>query len=346
MERLNKSETLTAKVTYFNTDCSPSHLFNNLTTTDKSLLFIHNSEVQPRIITVDHKLFSEEISDKISTYVSKFNSNETNEMLTIKCLYLNSVFYLAVGLYGGFKLWSSDGNRLLFQIPAKVKDAEKPYAFSSICEFASQEGKPADAILCGDNFGQLFLVVGYGQIWRSKLIYTNENIAITSITAKNEIVSIAYENGEIHLIKIKGDFLNGSPTKIINPLKLPSLTTSIISLESKSILVAGYLNGEVKLFDLNNGNLLSSVNAHLRMINSLQTYRNYLITLGDDCQCNIFKITSEEGEIKLVSNFELPDRMPVGLVIITKSNFFDLVISIYDSTELALVNLISNIILI
>jgi hypothetical protein len=348
MERPNKTEFLDLKITTFNTDCSPSHLFNNLTSSDKSLMFIHNSEAQPRIITVDYKLFADENNiEKVSTYVTKFNSNETNEMLVLKCLFLNNVYYVAVGLYGGFKLWSIDGNRLLFQIPAKVKETDKPYAFTAVWEFVSQEGKPADAILCGDNYGQLYLVVGYGQIWKSKLIYTNEGLAITSMTSKNEITCVAYENGEIHLLQIKGDAMAGDPIKIINNLKLPCLSMAVISYPRKgspdtNILVSSFLNGEVKLFDISNGNLLSSLASHVRMINTLQIYREYFITLADDCQCNIFKISSEEGDIQLAGSVEIPDRMPVGLVVVPKQLDFDMIVANYDSTELIYITVSKN----
>jgi hypothetical protein len=38
-----------------NVDTSPSYLFNNLTQSDKSLLFIHNSENHSRGIFADRK---------------------------------------------------------------------------------------------------------------------------------------------------------------------------------------------------------------------------------------------------------------------------------------------------
>ena len=41
------------KLSIIQTDCSPSHLFNNLSYCNKNLLFIHNSEIQPRIIIID-----------------------------------------------------------------------------------------------------------------------------------------------------------------------------------------------------------------------------------------------------------------------------------------------------
>ena len=345
MERSSQADFFKYQMSYINTDCSPSHLFNNMSSTDKNLMFIHNSEVQPRIICIDQKILSsEDNSDKIAMFITKFNSNETNEMIIIKSMFLNNVYYVAVGLYGGFKLWSSDGNRLLFQIPAKVKDKDRPYAFASICEFVSQEGKSADSILCGDNYGTLYLIVGFGQIWRSKIIYNYEGISITSLAASNENVALGYENGEIHIIKIKGDSLVGNPIKVLNNLKLPCISMSVLNYNRESstptkFLIAAFLNGEVKLLNILNGDLLSSLSCHLRMINSLQTFGEYFITLGDDCYCNIFRVISQQGDVKVEGNIEIPDRMPVGVVVLPKQEYFDLVISFYDSTEIAFVTL-------
>ena len=42
-------------IRYINTDCSPSHLPNNLSISKKHILYIHNSESQPRVIMVDRK---------------------------------------------------------------------------------------------------------------------------------------------------------------------------------------------------------------------------------------------------------------------------------------------------
>lgn len=41
------------KLKNYVTDCSPSHLFNNLSNSENSIIYIHNSESQPRIITVN-----------------------------------------------------------------------------------------------------------------------------------------------------------------------------------------------------------------------------------------------------------------------------------------------------
>ena len=44
-----------AKMSLIQTDCSPTHISNNLSISDKNILFIHNSEMQPRVIIIDKK---------------------------------------------------------------------------------------------------------------------------------------------------------------------------------------------------------------------------------------------------------------------------------------------------
>jgi hypothetical protein len=40
-------------VKQINTDCSPSYLTDNISMTDKHIMYIHNSENQPRIIVIE-----------------------------------------------------------------------------------------------------------------------------------------------------------------------------------------------------------------------------------------------------------------------------------------------------
>ena len=42
-------------ITFINTECSPSHLSNNINTSKSNIAYIHNSESTPRIILVNKK---------------------------------------------------------------------------------------------------------------------------------------------------------------------------------------------------------------------------------------------------------------------------------------------------
>ena len=157
-------------------------------------------------------------------------------MLIAKVITFNdNVSYIAVGLYGGFKLWSRDGSRLLFQIPAKTQQT-KPYAFLSITEYqmnSNEQNGKYDSILCGDNYGQLFLVSGQLSKWKSKLIYNNNNtMGITSIaaTTNGQYVGLTFDKNSIALITINNTEMKNNVTIKENALALTSgIVTSNIN---------------------------------------------------------------------------------------------------------------------
>jgi WD40 repeat protein len=356
MEQITKPNNL---ISYINTDCSPSHLFNNLSMTNKSFMYIHNSEAQPRIISIDKRLLTETNSDeKISQYVDKLNNNEINEMLVLKCVLLLDTYYIAVGLYGGFKIWSLDGNRLLFNIPCKIKVTEKPYAFTVISEYKyNSKSKQYDSIICGDNYGQIFLVTGSGLNWRGRNIHTNDGglcpTAITSGLNTSNYIFVGFETGEASILKLKSD---GASSEVVftipSPANLPCLGMGIIETptDDNFYLINSYLNGEVRIYkkaelSLQSKSapsesfaLVSKLGAHIRMINCMLTYKNYFITAGDDCFINIWNFNKDE-KISLHSSYELKDKLPVGIALNIKENGIELISCTYDNTYLALIRI-------
>jgi hypothetical protein len=334
---------LNDNIKYINTDSSPSHLFNNLTVSDKHIFFIHNSETLPRVMAIDKKLLYESHVENLTHYVTKLNSNETNEMLIVKCVNVNNNYFIACGLYGGFKLWSSDGNRLLFQIPTKVKTTSKPYAFTSIAEYKSNaKGNCYDSILCVDNYGQLFIVNGFAQNWRAKLLYSNDGVSSSTVCSglNTEYICVGYETGEVFIFKMKNDTLVEVAAKLDSLTNLPCFSMTVIEAMHKNILAISYLNGEVKLYDLSSGNfeLLSTLGAHLRVINNIISYKNYFITCGDDCFVNIWKVDKDDN-ISVIGNYELIDKMPVGAAILEGDGKVELLVSSFDHPCLALINI-------
>ena len=43
------------KINFINIDASPSYLFDNISVSEKHLLYIHNSENMPKIMIIDKK---------------------------------------------------------------------------------------------------------------------------------------------------------------------------------------------------------------------------------------------------------------------------------------------------
>ena len=329
---------------YITTDCSPSHLFGNLSVTDKSVMYLHNSESQPRVIVVDRNLLKEKLLENLSSYVTKLNSSETNEMIAIKCVNINNSYYVAVGLYGGFKLWSADGNRLLFQIPAKVRTTDKPYAFTAICEYKTNpKSNGWDSIICTDNYGQIFLVSNFGQIFKAKLLYSYDGVTTTSVCSgrNTELIAVGFETGEVYIFRNKNESQVEVAAKLDNINNLPCLSLAIVEREN-NLLAIGYLNGEVRIHNFsqdknsNNFELKTTIGAHLRMLTQVISYKDCLITCGDDCFVNIWKLDNESN-VTIVGNFELTDKMPVGLSILENDDSVSLLVSCYDKASLALI---------
>lgn len=268
------------------------------------------------------------------------NSSDASEFTRIKELSLNGSFYFGVGLIGGFQLWTNDGSRLLYHIPCKNKNPERIYCFYAISEFKLNEKSTSyDSIVCADNYGNLHLITGSNQSWKSRVIYTNSNV--TAIDIKSDvnlnIICCSYENGEIYLFKLAQS--NDSVdiiAKFRHNLNLPAISLGILS-SPKHLLLAGYANGEVKAYSLcANYELVFTIGSHVRMINALCVLdkSNVFATAGDDCFVNIFKIGNDMS-ITLLNNIDIQNKIPVGIALIKdKEHEVDCVVTSYDNPHL------------
>jgi WD40 repeat protein len=269
--------------------------------------------------------------DNLSSHVSKLNGEETLEMLKVKHIPMNNTNYIAVCLYGGFKLWSYDGSRLIYQIPCKVKQLDKPYAFTAVIHY---KYNMFDKIIAGDNYGSTYLISGSGLNWKSKLLYNYENGTTTALAYYSDNIFISYETGEIHGIKLKNESSIEIIVKLDNPLGLPCLTLAVID-KPKPRLAGGYANGEIKVYNIgDNYDLCFSISAHLRMITSLTSFDKYLVSCGDDCYVNVWKI---EENIEIHKNIEIPDKMHIGVQVFPNNGKAELFITSYDSSSFSFI---------
>ena len=295
----------------FKVDCTPSFLPNNLCNNSNSLFYIHNSEAMPRIMVVDKKYF-DDINQQ--QYLENFNSSEKNEMLFAKVININNINYIANGLYGGFKLWSIDGKRIFFQIPAKNKIEGRIYAFTSICEFNTDNSKNEfDCFLCGDNYGQIFIVSGEKFRWKSKHIYgINNKETILSISSYIDYncVGVCIDNGNVLILKVEKD--KSDKLKEFNNEKNISLVSSIIKNDYKDYyLGCGFVNGEIKIYNMNKLTLSYTINSHLRGINTLIGVNSCFISGAEDGAINIWKVGDKKIELR--NNLVFEDKNIVGI---------------------------------
>lgn len=326
------------KIQIHSIEVSPSHIINNLSISNESLYFIHNSQSFPRVIVIKKELLKDN-SKKVN--VSLLNSSERNEMIFIKSITLKDIEYIAIGLYNGFKLWNKEGNRLLFQISNPTLNKRKTYAFTCCSEFSSKTENNinvANCILSADNYGQLFLIYGSKSNWKSTKLFTTQNAeSILSIGAsiENDNIGITLDNGDILILKIeKGNCelmkkIEGDGRKNI------SINSVVFSKKDKSeyFLGCGFINGEIKIFSMKDYNIKFSINSNLRTIGPMIIKdNNEIITGSDDGQITIWKFDDLEDKIILKNNFLFEDKMIVGLAYDKNNNI--LYINSYDFPEI------------
>lgn len=330
-----------------NIDCSPSYLFNNLTGTKSSLYFIHNSESLPRIILVHKKMIQERIKTKC---VDIFNSSEQNEMIFVKALSFNEGDYIAVGLYNGFKLWNADGSRLLFQISEPKINQNKIYAMLSCSGFelfdnnSGKGGHIFDSILVGDNYGQLFLIHGTKSNWKSRKIYSTSKcesiISIGSFPGYKKIgmtldngsaIILSLDNGECSLVKEFKSDIDSS-----------NISTNCVVLCNNNnnnkdyFLCCGYINGMIKIFDMDKQVEKFKISSNLRNIGSMIVIKENEIVVGsDDGQVIVWGYNPFQDKMVLVRNFILQDKMIVGLCYNYEKN--ELYVNAFDSPEISII---------
>ncbi len=312
------------------TNSSPSHLQNNFTHNKTNFYFIHNSESNPRVISIDKTYLTNQ--SNIGSLIKSFNNSETNEMIFVKSVVINNTNYIAIGLYGGFKLWSLDGNRLLYQIPTKNQKPNRPYAFTSICEFqaeASSNGN--DSLLCGDNYGQLFMVFGHGSNWKSKLINKEPN-GITSVSnyKGSKYICVTYDNNNNVLYKLE----NGECKEIkkFKEENLSMVSACVKDKNGKYYCGCGMINGEIKVYGFDSLICEVSISSHLRGINALIGVNDCLVGGSDDGCVNIWRIG---GKVEVVHNIQIEDKMIVGICYDDEKKV--LYVSAYDCPEIIMV---------
>lgn len=273
-------------------------------------------------------------------------------MLRVKVFDLNGMLVSVVGLYGGLKVYSYDGNRLFYNIPCKIKISEKPYLFQAISEYYGNNSYTANpkitnsacqGILCADSYGQIFLISGSNFNYKSRLLYHNIGITATDITCdyKTNIIACSFETGEIYILKIQDENNVDNIIKFDSIDNLPCLSLTNLYSKKNNYLAGGFLNGEIKIYlnkyfsGIEKGfDFIISIYSNLRMINSLCSYNNYFASCGDDCFINIWKI-NDNNEVSIIGNYEISDKMPLAAEFVSNENGnVDLIATCFDTPSL------------
>ena len=329
----------TKKLKFVNTECSPSYLFNNLSETNDKIYYIHNSEIQPRVIVIDKKLFSNEDNlKKLPEFITKLNGSETLQYSCIKKVEVNDKQLIAVGLLGGFKIWSSDGSKLLFQATNSNLINNKTYSVFSITERNSislnNNTYKFNSVVFGDSHG-LITQCKLNETFSAVPLYRHKkDLTVTALTSNLEsgVLVSGYDNGQIIILDGENEKTITELCILDNEYNLP--VVSLASINSQ--FISSYLNGELRIFSYLTLQIQIIFQAHLKSINSLSVYSNYLISSGDDSIVNVFKLENEKFE--LVKNIAIPDKTPVGAIITNIENKPTLISCHFDNPVLAVLD--------
>lgn len=320
-------ENTSDQISFINTECSPSFIFNNMMVSENNIYYVHNSEIQPRVIVIDKKLVNKDVpTDSLSKFVTKLNGSETLQITSVCLLDINDTILIGVGLNGGFKLWSADGNRLLFQITNGLLH-QKPYSIYAISKKFNKGLK--NSILIGDSSGCINHLEGSESTWfNTRIFQDKQNKTVTALCsdASSGIFAMAFDNGDINV----ADLVNSNITILetfVNELELPC--TSMCSIPQESAFGCAILNGELRIYSFSKLSLITIFQSHGRVINSLSILGNYLVTAGDDCYTNVLQY--EKEKLKLIRSVNSPHKMVVGAQLIKNNEKMGLCMCYFDS---------------
>lgn len=316
--------------TEYNIECSPSHLFNNLSTNANKSVFIHNSESTPRVITIDNKLFQGDEPKQLTKLITKFVTPDKNEIYCAQIVTLGSRDFLLLSLIGGFQLWTSDGLRLIHEISSAPNNIFDIYYFYSSTIGSIYDRN--DAIYCGNNKGQVFSIYGSGLSWNNYLAFENANKTVINLQfcSENKLLVSALEDGT-NLVLTPTDFVLAKVTSFVSPANLP-LCTSTYN-ENHNLYVCGYLNGQLEVYKADKEfSRIMSIDAHARGVNCLDSKGNWLVSGGDDCSLNIYEL--KEGKLKLKRDILMENKMVMGVQVTDAKEKLGFLCNFFDSTSI------------
>lgn len=314
----------------FITDCSPSYIPNNLTSSKNEIFYIHNSEINPRIIKINKSFLSN--PDK-SKYISKL-SISNDKSLEIIChvvgyLYSNEI--VVYGMINGIKIISLNSENILYEYSF---NEEKEVFVVGICVYL-------DKVFFSDSYGRIYMIninsssQNENKEWEIMNIYSHSDvISSTCICICNNKICFGNQNGDIFVISIPSS-KNKSELiwNCINKTSCPSISMRQYQLD---YLIVGYMNGEIKIFSLLKQTLLIEFSSHLRSINGIEVDNESkdFISFGDDSYLHIYEYSLLKNDILIKKSFNIQNKNIVGALFLNENNKKGIVVSCYDSPEI------------
>ncbi|CAF0907489.1 unnamed protein product [Adineta ricciae] len=151
---------------------------------------------------------------------------------------------------------------------------------------------------------------------------------ITGLVANDEYLVSSDTSGMILIWNV------GTMSQISNIQ--PTSTGGITTLAMwKNCVIAGYANGMIQIFDVENAQIVGSITAHSRCINAIDCNDEGLVaSVSDDCYVRVWQLTgdAEDLQINHECNHQIENSQLVGVKFLHSSQA-DIAISMYDSNE-------------
>eukprot|EP00455_Lapot_gusevi_P043654 TRINITY_DN533_c0_g1_i10.p1 TRINITY_DN533_c0_g1~~TRINITY_DN533_c0_g1_i10.p1 ORF type:complete len:279 (+),score=51.99 TRINITY_DN533_c0_g1_i10:156-992(+) len=155
---------------------------------------------------------------------------------------------------------------------------------------------------------------------------------ISDVAANTQTVAVADMDGHIILL----DPSNLQVTHIF-PASIPDpcLTVSLVG----QYLLAGYLSGKIRIFDISNPHLKVEIDAHSRPIYALHVHphKPVFATGGEDTVVNVWSLPDADGKVALLYSSEVKDTLICGLQFAHNTENTVLCVAPYDFNHLIVI---------
>ena len=317
--KTNNKHTLT--ITQLQTE--PSYIINNISITDNYLFYIHNNNIQPRIIS-----FSLSSHKQIPN-----NIYEQQDIFSLLSFKTTKSVYICLGLSNVFKIYSFPECKLIYQFQANNNNETNTICFNALTYYIkSIKNRSTASIFVGDSQGSIVLVYGEELYWRNKEIcIQSPPIGISSLCVEefNLVICVGFVNGVIEFMK-----LNDTNVKAINSYNNDVVVISMKTMcvdHIKHVIITGDVIGCIKVYDVVsttqpnnevNVNCVFNICSHLRLVTMVNVLDNKILSCGEDGVVVVweFQLNNNELVVNYYDDIRIHNNILVGVGVSSLNN--------------------------
>jgi len=325
------------KIKSYKLASTASNLFDNLDilidTNTKKLLFDRLSIACISQFQVSLLHFSHGMSSTSKVMIEKCESSKINITNAKWCRLLNQDV-LVVASQEGTLIYDNKGQVMLYWHGIQASSVNNNPDLLC-CGIACVEQK---FICVGTSSGKVLVFTTHKNSFNLRhTITVGKRSGISSISATNLSSSkvncaISNQDGSIFCYKITQENFSS-----VSETQLDGTPCTSVKLANDEILAAGYLMGFIKIINPISGVVLAHINAHSRIITSIDIIQSdkdvHLISASEDSFIRIWKITPGNNlEVQQIWYHIIQDEQPCGVRFYDKKSFL---VSCYDNRNVS-----------